>query len=1326
MKYLLALAGLLAVVCLVLILVTVKVMPNEGYRRLAVWGISQLTDYRMVAGGDFEVDWSQYLSFTATDLRFEPKADAFPPALRTIGRLHTRIKLAPLLRGILLIDDLKIEGLQLIRVEGMAAEDSEFAVPWPLSHLTPVVVSVAFNDLHFDFRDTQDRRHKVLLRHLTIDDIDDQGPLFLQGHGQLNTAQFQMSGQMGGTLALYEKGRPYPIALELDIAGLKAALTGTIDHPFEGQGFNLKLAIEEQELADLLNVLGHDVPPLGCFTFEAAITGDIKALSIRDLDIQVSNGSTIHIGAAGSVPDLSTGKGTDIQITQDIESNGLLAWFFPEDWDTVEALHLNAALRNIDGRYVIEGIDAWVANDKGIVFNAEGRLTLGNPFQELLVTAIDLDLNLTSPNTAGIKPFLTDAIPEIGGVVAQARLVGPIDHLALEDLYVDRGGSGPVQVTTRGRIGRIPLSEDEPLEEIDFTFSIQAEDSLILRRFYEIPLGELGAVDLTGRINGSSRRFKLQDVKLHTQTEEGLETRVTGGIDFKPYDEGGVIGDLGFKLIFDSPTLGIAEPLLGLQIMRPLGPIHGEADVTGTTREMTFENIIATAGDPDRLYADWQGRIKRIPLVKGGVSSGYETHGTLYAAHSSDFAALFGIALADVGPVRGSWRDTDREGVLGMADIKVAIGDGQHFNLTANGKIDNLVDQNKYKYVEEERIEYAGIDFQFDLQTADTHGLAKLVGMTMPDLGAVKGAWRLTGSERRLAIKEARLESVAATGLKIIATGEVPQIDVGPGADRPEFEVQFNAQAPHIAAIPGLEAANFPMLGDMAAEALLKYRKEALDLEAIQIRTGPADQPTLVVEGQLFNFDAPQRTSLTAQFTTGARPWLEYMLKRGIEANPQMIGTLELGRFGDDLRINRFDLQADDMGGLAMEGTGTLTLTDQNPHVDLQIHTEVADPAAWGDVMALPVPPLAATRITGWYRDEANQHQFSGDVRIGDSRFQATFRGTTHDSKPVVEATLAAQTLQLEDLGFYPAKRKAASPAAPQSRKKAPSRLFTEEPLALSALDEIDLDLKILADEIVARENVFKNVGIDIAIHDGRLQIGPSTVKYLQGTSSISAFIDTTGTIPVLSLNLTVEDADIQELLTSLNRPLVLGGKLTAFIDVHSAGWSAREIAANLAGETAFAIEKGQIQRKIELLSSDALDFLFTGPASQTYTDLDCTAFRMFFDDGTGNVQVFFVETPGMRAEAFGQIDLNDETINLIINATAKRRFFRRSSPARVSGPLQDPSITKVPAAEAAILAGQVLVPVVALPARALGFLWSMISRDEERGDCFIAPDGAP
>ena len=157
-----------------------------------------------------------------------------------------------------------------------------------------------------------------------------------------------------------------------------------------------------------------------------------------------------------------------------------------------------------------------------------------------------------------------------------------------------------------------------------------------------------------------------------------------------------------------------------------------------------------------------------------------------------------------------------------------------------------------------------------------------------------------------------------------------------------------------------------------------------------------------------------------------------------------------------------------------------------------------------------------------------------------------------------------------------------------------------------------------------------------------------------------------------MGLNMAIEDADLEEVLTSVDQPLILGGKMTLFADLHSGGYSAREMAANLQGEIAFVIEEGRIQRKVELLASDALDFLFTGPASRGYTDLDCTAFRMLFEDGVGTIQVFFVETPGMRAEAFGHIDLGDESLALVINPRSKRRIIRRSSPVRLRGSLQD------------------------------------------------------
>ncbi|MBL0715822.1 MAG: hypothetical protein JJV98_19220, partial [Desulfosarcina sp.] len=548
-KILLALVGALVALCLTLAVVTLLIMDNDDYRALAVWGTEHLAECRMVIDGTFEVEWSQTFSITATGLRFEPLPGDEGPSLTAVGRFHTRIALAPLLRGILVFRDLEIDNARLSHdVQDEPADEREPSRGGPFAFFTPIVERAALQNIQFHLTGNRTGLSENLVVHaLTLESNRTGEPLGLQVDGRFNTDEFHIEGQLGVLYADLKTNRPFPIDLEISIADLQANVSGAIDHPFEGKGFNLKFAIEEQEVSNILRVFKFNSPPLGRFTLEAELAGDIETLRITDLDLKVSNGTTIQMSVEGSVPDLATGRGIDLQLSQEIRHYNVLQRIFPADWKVVETFRFKAALRNENGDYIVDDIDVLVANDKGIAITTNGRLRLGNPFGGSFLKAVDLKIHLTSPDTAGIKPLLTDAIPEIGAVQARARLVGPIDRLALEELFIDRGGSGPVQVTTRGRIGWIPLEEDLPLEDMDLTISIQAQRSKILREFYEVPIGEIGTVDLTGQIVGSSRRFKLQNVKLRSKTAEGLEALVTGGIDFVRGAVGPAIGDVGFK-----------------------------------------------------------------------------------------------------------------------------------------------------------------------------------------------------------------------------------------------------------------------------------------------------------------------------------------------------------------------------------------------------------------------------------------------------------------------------------------------------------------------------------------------------------------------------------------------------------------------------------------------------------------------------------------------------------------------------------------------------------------------------------------------------------
>jgi hypothetical protein len=52
------------------------------------------------------------------------------------------------------------------------------------------------------------------------------------------------------------------------------------------------------------------------------------------------------------------------------------------------------------------------------------------------------------------------------------------------------------------------------------------------------------------------------------------------------------------------------------------------------------------------------------------------------------------------------------------------------------------------------------------------------------------------------------------------------------------------------------------------------------------------------------------------------------------------------------------------------------------------------------------------------------------------------------------------------------------------------------------------------------------------------------------------------------------------------------------------------------------------------------------------------------------------------------------------------------TSAVTIKGPIADPKVRKLPFREAAKLYGEIFMPVVFLPARALGYLWYLIKKD--------------
>ncbi|UCD36309.1 MAG: hypothetical protein JSU90_05630, partial [Nitrospiraceae bacterium] len=91
-----------------------------------------------------------------------------------------------------------------------------------------------------------------------------------------------------------------------------------------------------------------------------------------------------------------------------------------------------------------------------------------------------------------------------------------------------------------------------------------------------------------------------------------------------------------------------------------------------------------------------------------------------------------------------------------------------------------------------------------------------------------------------------------------------------------------------------------------------------------------------------------------------------------------------------------------------------------------------------------------------------------------------------------------------------------------------------------------------------------------------------------------------------------------------------------------------------------------------------------------------------------------YSDTPEVRSLGKGTVNLRDETIDLVIQPKPKKGQIGGSSPVTLTGPLNRPSVRKLPFIEAARLFGEIFMPYAFLPARALGYVWYLMKNDKD------------
>jgi hypothetical protein len=317
-------------------------------------------------------------------------------------------------------------------------------------------------------------------------------------------------------------------------------------------------------------------------------------------------------------------------------------------------------------------------------------------------------------------------------------------------------------------------------------------------------------------------------------------------------------------------------------------------------------------------------------------------------------------------------------------------------------------------------------------------------------------------------------------------------------------------------------------------------------------------------------------------------------------------------------------------------------------------------------------------------------------------------------------AKIVASTVHLADIGFYPDIAEDL-PSPNKSESKPDRSLFSDTPFSFNALKAIGLSASVDIDKLKGKGFVLNKLDFDMSLRDGKLRVSPAKITYKSGFTSIDFTIDAVSSKPQMALKVTAEDVDIGALLTHIYEPPSLKGQLNLVVDLQSTGNSFREIATALGGEIGLAIEKGKIKRIVEFMGADAVGLLSSIRSKAEYNDLNCMAMRFMFEKGIGKSEIIYIDTSNMYVRGSAYINLHTETMKMVLQPKPKKTLPGMTSAVIIEGPIVDPKVRKLPFREAAKLYGEIFMPVVFLPARALGYLWYLIREDAgEECPCLI------
>jgi uncharacterized protein involved in outer membrane biogenesis len=389
-------------------------------------------------------------------------------------------------------------------------------------------------------------------------------------------------GPVNGTMAIRDRAGTFGAEkIDVRIGSRQETwirLAGEVGNLVARKDIDLTLDVSALDLADIGHLIGRDLPAIGPVSASGRLVDEGSTIRVEGLTVGLGEAGTQHVQATGSVRDLKTLDGLNLDLEIHLQDLALVEAVAGRPLPKAGPVTGTLEVVSKNGTASAREIDIRVGNPKTVWLNLEGRV--GDVRQ---LRGVELAVDAGTAALPLLEPLVGRKLPDLGPVHASARLEDPGGVLAVPDFRVESGVPDRFELEVTGAFADL-----RALDELDVDVRLRGKDLSNLADLLAAPLPQGGPVDLTAHFQGSNERGKFDRLDLAIG-----RTKILGDVSYtmagsKPE----IVARLTSPLMHAS-DLYLRKPDPGTETGKRLGPEEAKEEGTPTPsgrRELLFRD----------------------------------------------------------------------------------------------------------------------------------------------------------------------------------------------------------------------------------------------------------------------------------------------------------------------------------------------------------------------------------------------------------------------------------------------------------------------------------------------------------------------------------------------------------------------------------------------------------------------------------------------------------------------------------------------------------------------------------------------------------------